>query len=215
MSFPTITIKGNNPVKKKAVEAFLDLCLANDELTQHEVLDMLMKKYNDNAQFEQDALKYAALHGKYIAGTEYESLDEFIKGTADRYGDLYSIRLNEIKALQGVRAKLELKEGDDLCEAIENMLTSQRHPPIRPVNSDILADLREFKDDEECKKLVEMLGEIDMGEDPEPKEVIALLLKYKVISAYVRESKPDANDYEILRLVIESTHDEIIESKQV
>ena len=28
MSFPTITIKGNNPVKKKAVEAFLDLCLA-------------------------------------------------------------------------------------------------------------------------------------------------------------------------------------------
>ena len=95
------------------------------------------------------------------------------------------------------------------------MLTSQRHPPIRPVNSDILADLREFKDDEECKELVEMLGEIDMGEDPEPKEVIALLLKYKVIRAYVRESKPDANDYEILRLVIESTHDEIIESKQV
>jgi hypothetical protein len=48
MAFPAITIKGNTPGKRTVVDRFQDLCQEHDQLTQAEVLDMLMTSHAES-----------------------------------------------------------------------------------------------------------------------------------------------------------------------
>jgi hypothetical protein len=211
----TITIKGNTDKKKVIVDAFQDLCQIHSDLTQDEVLEMLMDTQKNANKNKDDATLYASLVARYVFGTEFETVDAFI---VQCLLQMRSAREFEQKLVSML--SLESSQYPDILEHVEKLVEACKEKHVvagLTENSNILNDIKDFKASQSAKELevIEKLAELNMPEeDISPEEALDVACKFKIVWDYMKTKKPDITPKEVCLIVLDSVHDEIIATKQ-
>lgn len=217
----TLTIKGNTSKKKKIIDDFQNLCLANETLTQDEVLEMLMDTDSKEKQatelYEKDALLYAALVGKYVTGTGYENVDGFIRHLQMMLNSAneFEVKLADILGMS-LDYQAILREVEELATARILDGTEKQAKKGLSENNNILEDIREFKSKENASlpNLDFGFTEKELAEDISEEEALEVAGKFSVVYNYMKGLKPDITPKEVALTVLDSVYDEIMESKK-